>query len=63
MTSLKPLHINVYQTLVFCMMNSCCKGLKIKKMDYFIFGQTNSGFLEKLDLVLEYLDSFGWTDF
>ena len=55
------LHVNAYQVLIFHMMNSYCKGLKIKKPDYFMFGQFNLGFLEKLGLILEYLVSFGQT--
>ena len=53
----EQLYINIYWTLIFCMMNSYCKGLKIKKIDYFIFGQTNSEFLEKSELILEHLES------
>ena len=61
--SSEPLHINIYEMLIFYIINSYCKGLKIKKTDYFVFRQTNLGFLEKPDLILEYLENFSLLGF
>ena len=57
----EPLCANVFKMFTFHMMNLCYKGIKIKETDYFTFGTTNLGFLEKLDLILECLESFGRT--